>query len=214
MRHRTRRRQSEAKCRAKERSTEAATDARRACRDEWVLRAPQRELRDRPTACRPDDATGLGGDQGCQVDRLEQATFEQQCLGKWRGHAQQRFVGEGNRALGHGQDLAAEAQLAQIVEECGIVVANLLQKGYVFEVVVKAAHELERHLQSSDQQVGAAERGAAGIEVERGQIGTACAPGDVGRIGVIEVGQQARVIRRIRSGQRHRPDGTAWKGPG
>ncbi len=91
-----------------------------------------------------------------------------------------------------------------MVEKSGIVIADLLQEGDVFGVVMKAAHELERHLQAGHEQIGAAEGRSPRIEIERGQRGASGAPGDVGRIGVIQVGQQARVVWRIRTGQSHR----------
>ena len=117
VRHGAGRRQSEAKGCAEKRGAEAAADARRAGRDERVLGAPQRELGHRAAAGGPDDAAGLGRDQRGQIDRLQQAALEQQRLVEGSGDAQQRLVGEGDRAFGHGQDLAAEAQIVAGVRE-------------------------------------------------------------------------------------------------
>ena len=88
-------------------------------------------------------------------------------------------------------------------EKRGIVVANLLQEGDVLGVVAKTAHELQRHLESGDEQVRTVERRPPRIQVERGDRGAPGPPGDVGRVGVIQVGEQARVVRGIRAGKRH-----------
>ena len=100
-------------------------------------------------------------------------------------------------------------RLAQLLEERRLVVADLRQEGEVLVGVAEAAHELERHLEPGDEQVGAAERRAARVQIEGGRVVATGPPGDVGRIGVVQVGQQARVVRRVRTGQIHWSDGSA-----
>ena len=208
------RRQPEAERRTQKRRAEAAADARRARGHERVLGASQRELGHGSPAGRPHHATGFGRDQRGQVHRLQQAALEQQRFGKRSRNTQQGFVGEGDRAFGHGQDLAAEAQILQVAQEPRVVVADLLQEGEVFVGVVEAAHELERHLEASHEQVGSVEGRAARVQVEGGLSHASCPPGDVGGIGVIQVGQQARVVWRVRTSHDHTLNATARNPPG
>src|SRR5262249_47801645 len=102
--------------------------------------------------------------------------------------AQQRLVREADRALGHSEDLAAEAQAAEMVQEGRVVVADLSQKGQVFIAVSEVADELESHFEASGEQIRATEWRAAGVQVECGQRSAARAPRDVGRVWMVEVG--------------------------
>src|SRR5438067_228537 len=96
---------------------------------------------------------------------------------------------ERDRALGHGQDFTGEAQILEVFEKSRVVVPNLLQERDVLGAVTEAAYELQRHLESGDQQVRSTERRPPRIEVERGDRRASGPPGDVCRVRVIEVGK-------------------------
>ena len=63
------------------------------------------------------DARRLGGDQGLEVDQVEQRRLQELSLEERAADPQQRLVREHHRALGHGVDVAREAQRREVVEE-------------------------------------------------------------------------------------------------
>ncbi len=197
--------QAEAEGRAEEGGAGGAADEGGARDDVGILRPAQRELGDPPAPRGVADPGGLGGDQRRQVDRLQQPRLQQQRLAEGRGHAQDRLVREGDRPLGHGQDLAGEAEVAQFVEEARVVVADLREETQVLVAVAELAHELERRLDPSHQHERAVERGAAREKVE-GRLPVAPgAPTDIGGVRVVEIGQQPRMITGEAPQHRVRP---------
>ncbi len=104
--------------------------------------------------------------------------------------------------LRDGQDLAGEAEAAQLVEEGWIVALDPSQIGQVFFAVAKIPHEGQRRLQPGRQQVGATKRRGAGVEIE-GRLGVQPrSPAHVGGIDMVEIGQQATIGVIVRP---HRP---------
>ena len=177
-----------------ERRAADTADVRRARDDHRILRAAKGELGDAALLCRPDDARRLGGDQRGEVDRLEQPRLHQDGLAEGRGDAQQRLIGEGDRALRHGEDLAREAQVRQFVQKRGVVVADAREELQLVGAIAKRLHEFERSLKPGEQQVRAAEWGRAHVEVEGGETVAARNPTDVRRVGMVHVGEEAGML--------------------
>ena len=114
-----------------------------------------------------DQPCRFGRDQGGDADRTQQSRLQEERLAEGRGHTQQRFVGEGDGSFGHGQDLAGEAEAAQLVQECRIVGLDAGEVGEILVRVLEVAHEVERRRQARREQIGPAERRRAGVEIER-----------------------------------------------
>ena len=82
-----------------------------------ALGAAQAKLKDRLAAGGDIHAGCLGGDEGLEVDDVEQGGLDELALGQRSPHPDDRFVREGDRALGHGIDLDAQLKVEQVVEE-------------------------------------------------------------------------------------------------
>ena len=139
-----------------------------------------------------DDASGFGGDQRGEIDRPDEARFQEQRLDEGRPYPQQRLVGERDGALGDGRDVAGEAQGAEEVEEGRVVGTHLGEVAEVFVRVAKAGGVGEGCFEAGGEHIGAAERGMPDIQVEGRRTGAAGAPGDVGGILVVEVSRESR----------------------
>ena len=77
--------------------------------------------RNRPAACpaRPASSRRLGGDQGLEMQEIDEPRFDELRLGQRRGHAQDRLVGEEYRAFRHRMHVAGESQRAKISSSPG-----------------------------------------------------------------------------------------------
>jgi hypothetical protein len=61
-----------------------------------------------------DHARRLRGDGRLEVQQVDQPGLDELRLGQRRAHPQDRLVGEEDRSLGHGIDVAGEAEASQI----------------------------------------------------------------------------------------------------
>ncbi len=90
------------------RGAEAAVRALRAAQTEFDhLVAPRGER----------DPRGLGRDQRLEVDEVEERRLYELRVEDRPPHADEGLVGEDDRALGHGVDVTAEAELAELAQE-------------------------------------------------------------------------------------------------
>ena len=94
-----------------------------------ALGAAEAELEDGIASGGVADAGGLGGDQGLEVDDVEEGGFEELGLEDRAGDADERLVGEDDGAFGDGVDVAGELQLGEIIRgsrssKSGAVVAG------------------------------------------------------------------------------------------
>ncbi len=83
------------------------------------LGAAQPELQDRAAAGRLHDAGRLRGHERLEADDVEQHALDELGLQERPSHAQERFVGEDDRALGYRVDVAGELERRQAIEEGG-----------------------------------------------------------------------------------------------
>ena len=64
-------------------------------------------------------ARGFAGDQGLEGERRKQIGFRDLRFDDGRAHGHHGLAGEQRRAFRHGEDIAREAEAAQIIEEAG-----------------------------------------------------------------------------------------------
>lgn len=102
-----------------------------------ALGAAQAELHDQVALRGLADARRLGGDERLVVDDVEHRRLDELGLEDRGLDAQQGFVGEDHRALGHGVDLAREAEVLQVVEELLVKQVQRAQIGDVLRVKVQ-----------------------------------------------------------------------------
>ena len=81
------------------------------------MRAAGSELDDGLAAGGFDDAGGLGGDEGLEADVGQQERFRNLRFDQGRADDEDRLAGKQRRAFGNGEDIAGEAEGAQVVEE-------------------------------------------------------------------------------------------------
>ena len=75
------------------------------------------ELGHRPPLGRPDDAAGLGGDEGLVVQGEQQIGLQKLGLDRRGPDGHDGLPGEHRRALGHGPDVPGEAEVPQPVQK-------------------------------------------------------------------------------------------------
>ena len=81
------------------------------------VRAARAELDHGAAAGGLHTARRLGGDERLERERREQVGFRNLRLDDGRADGQHRLAGEQRRAFGHGEQVAGEAEVAQVVEE-------------------------------------------------------------------------------------------------
>ena len=59
------------------------------------------------------------GDQGLEMDKVDQPALDQLRFGQWRRDPDHGFVGKEHRALRHGVDITGKAQACQAVDKAG-----------------------------------------------------------------------------------------------
>lgn len=94
--------------------------------------AARTEFDDWPAICGGDDAGGAAGDHGLKIDRGEEARLEELAFDDGRGDAQERFVGENDRAFRNGPDFSRETEAREIVEKFR---ANVAENGMLAKVI-------------------------------------------------------------------------------
>ena len=70
---------------------------------------------------------------------------------------------------------------------------------------MEGLEKLERRLEAGGKQVGTVERRPPRIQVECGEPAMACPPGDVRRVRVVQIGDQAGVVLLQAAGQSSAP---------
>ena len=73
------------------------------------------ELSHRTAFGRPDNAVGFGGDEALVVQAEQDEGLDKLGLNGGGPDGENGFVGENGSALGHGPDIAGEAEIPQIV---------------------------------------------------------------------------------------------------
>ncbi len=165
------------------------------------LGPPQAELQDGIVAGRQPQARRLGGDQRLEVDQVEQGRLQE--LGDEQGaaHPHQRLLAEDHRPLGHGVEVAAEAQGAEVIQEPRLeerpaVVA--LDPRQIVEVLVlepQALHVFDGGLEPAGHGEAAAERVLAEGEMEaRPLLRRPRLPIAIGHGELVEIGEEGERI--------------------
>ena len=168
----------------------ATADEGRAGRQVRIVGTAKPEVGHLPAGRRIDQARRLRRDQRRDADGPQQTRFQQQRLAEGRGHSQQGLVGEGDGPLGHGQDLAGEPEVAQLVEERRVVGFDPGQVGEILLRVAEVADEGQRRLQSRGQEIRSPERRRAGVEVECRRRVLPRPPAHVRGVEVIEIDEE------------------------
>ncbi|OIQ74721.1 hypothetical protein GALL_436230 [mine drainage metagenome] len=140
-------------------------------------------------------------DQGLVLQQVDHARFDQLRFAQRRDHAQDGFVGEERRALGHRVDVAAETQLGQTVDEAAVE-SGLMAQPVEFGAVEAQLLEHFQHLLEPGREQEIAPRGkAAHEELEhRGVVHAGRVVGLQHRQ-LVQVGEQhGRGARRHRGG--------------
>ena len=93
--------------------------ARHASPGVGALRAAQRKVDERHVARREPAPQRLGGDRRLEGDLVEQVGLDQLGLGERSGDLEEGLFGEDHPALGHGVDVAGEAQRGEPLDVLG-----------------------------------------------------------------------------------------------
>ena len=83
------------------------------------VRAARAEFHDGASRGGVHHARRFGGDQGLERERGEQIGFRDLRFDDGRAHGHHRLAGEQRRAFGDRENIAREAEAAQIIEEAG-----------------------------------------------------------------------------------------------
>ena len=135
------------------------------------------------------------GRNGClEVEKINQAGFDELCLGKRRDNLEDRLVWEKHSPLGHGVDVASEAHALEPLKEVGTKVLGvsrprdvLCRKGEFFE---KCEHRLKTR---GDKKI-ALRRQLADEKLEHGRPVHLMLPIGLQHGQLIPVGQQRPVV--------------------
>ena len=76
-----------------------------------------RQIKDGIALGRRADTRRLGGDQGMEVDGVEQEGLDDLPLNQWTANTQQRLVREHHGSFGNRVDIARETHRRQVIEE-------------------------------------------------------------------------------------------------
>ena len=155
------------------------------------------ELEHRVTARGEADAGGLGRDEGLEVDHVQERGLQQLGLEDGTLYADEGLVGEDDRALRDGIDVAREAQRLQVVQEDGVEEGPTIAAVERREVghVLGGKAEVGQEVHDSGQAAGDREAASEGVlpeeEVEdRPLCRRPRLPVGVGHRELIEVGQR------------------------
>ena len=133
-----------------------------------ALRAAGAELHHGAASGGADDAVGLGGDEALVVDGQKRKGLEQLRLDRGRAHNDHRLLGEHGRALGHGVNITAEAEVGKIVEKLLAEDAARAEIGDIPLVKVQILDIVDQLVEAGGDGVPAAVRHGAEINVEIG----------------------------------------------
>ncbi len=106
------------------------------------------ELGHRPALGRPDDAVGLGGDEGLVVQAQQHEGLDKLGLDGGGADGENGLPGEDGRALRHRPDVAGKAEVAQIVQKLLAEAALAAQIGDVLLVKVQLLDIVDDLLQA------------------------------------------------------------------
>ena len=128
----------------------AAADVGRACaqnRALCALRSAGAEFQHRPALRGADDAVCLGSDQALVVEDEQDIRLDELRLDGGCADGQDRLAREDRRALRHGEDVAREAEIAQVGEEVLVKDAAAAQVGDVLFGKMQVADVVDHLLQ-------------------------------------------------------------------
>ena len=121
---------------------------------------------------------------------VDQSRFDKLRLRQRRGDAQDRLVGEERGAFGDGVDVAAEAEVAEIVEKVFVESAGALEPIDVGGGEAKIFEKIQRLLEPGGEQKPAPRRQAAHEQLEHRRLGVAMIQIGLDHVDLIKVGQQ------------------------
>ena len=101
-----------------------------------------------------------------------------------------RLAREERRAFGHGVDVAAEAEIAQIIEQIVFEPAGALEPGDLVCREAKVLQKIQRLLKPCGHEKAAPRRQGAGEKFEHRRIGRAVVQIGLGHVELVEVGEE------------------------
>ena len=165
-----------------------------------TLRAAKSELEDGIALGGFADARCLGGDEGLEVDDVEEGGFDELALQNGSAHLQDGEVGEGEAAFGKGFDGEAPVEFGEGVEVAflkegfPVVAGESGEVGEVFFGEVEVAEVVEGGLDAGDEGGGFAEGSAAEEEMEdRFLLVAVVVPVGLAHGELVEVGEERAV---------------------
>src|SRR2546430_12693620 len=120
------------------------------------MRAPRSELNDRPARSSGGHSRRLAGDECLQVDNGKQAGLYELGLRDRSSHAQQRFAGEEDRALGQCPDVASEPESRKQFKQAAVNMPKQRKRaeiGNIFRREMNISQKIKRLLQACRDQI-------------------------------------------------------------
>ncbi len=172
------------------------------------MRAPEAEIHQQLAGGGQDAPRGLAGDQGLEMQQVDDAALHQLGLRHGRGHPQDGFIGEKRGALRHGVHVAGETQVLQTIQE--FVCEEPTAPGPVDIRCgeMQGLQVLQHLLQAGCQQESPPGGQLAGKELEGRGIGHAVHGVPLQHGELVEVGEQ-RAGRPVHACARSRLSGAA-----
>ena len=161
------------------------------------MRAAHAEIDEHLARRRQHHARGLGGDQRLKMQDVDQPRFGELCLRHRRGDAQDRFIGEKHRALGHGVHVAGEAKRGEIIEQVLAESPGALEPGDLRRVKAQILEEIERLLQSGGEEKTAAGRKVTEEKLKHSGVRRPGVQVRLHHVELVKVGQQRAGTPRL-----------------
>jgi len=131
------------------------------------LGAAEAEIDDGASIGGLDDASGLGGNEGLEVEEVKKGGLDELSLDEAGGDASDGFHRENDFALGHAEHFAAEAEAGEPVEKVAAEVLAL-EISEVVGAEMEGFKDIQEIIETGEEGVAAAEWIGAEKVVERG----------------------------------------------
>ena len=145
--------------------------------------------------CSQYAARRLGGDQGLQVQDVDQTAFHQLRLGQWRDDAQNGLVGEKYCPFRQSLDGAGKAEIGQRGDEIGAESPGAGQPVQFRRLKAQVLQIIQRLFQTGGEQKATLLRQAAHEQLEHSRFMHALGVVSLEHGELIQVGQQHAVSR-------------------
>lgn len=158
----------------------------------------QTEVDQQPALCRQHAARGLGGDHGREMNQVDQPRFDELRFADRCLHAQDGLVGEAGRAFAHRPDVAAEAEVAQRLQEGRAEAPAVRQPTQFIRGEAQALEIVEGLFDARDEQEVARLGQAAHEQLEHRPVLHALVEVGLQHRQLVQVGEQGLVVHGTR----------------